>query len=178
MKQPIANIVLQMDKNGSNVQRKNVTPAEVMLLCAMHHKNVGKDPVIKLEVIEEGAFDKEIEKETQAIEKLQADYARVEADDTVLENIKESRLDVISKRIEAKQSTIGGLKQIDMIRGLSPADEYRRLSFRYSQVLLKEFYPGRSPNLPTTFEEARQQGVQTEAVSPKWIVGDSKYANG
>jgi len=178
MKQPIANIVLQLDKNGSNVQRKNVTPAEVMLLCAMHHVNVGKDPVVKLEVIEEDAFNAEIEKEEKALEKLEADHQRVSEDGTILENIKESKLDVIAKRIETKQSIIRDLKQINMIRDLSPADEFRRLGFRYSSVLLKEFYPGRIPSLPTTFEEARKGGTQTEAVAPKWIVGDSKYANG
>lgn len=177
MKQPIANIVLKMDKNGSSVQRNNVTPAEVMLLCAMHHKNAGEDPVLKCIEIEADAFDKKIEKEEAALSKLQADFERVTEDQALLEEVRERRLETINKRIEVKQSTINDLKQINMIRDLEPADEYRRLGFRYSALLLKEFFPGRIPSLPTTFEEARKQGTKTEAVSPKWIVGDNRYAN-
>lgn len=178
MKQPIANIVLKMDRNGSTTQQKNVTPAEVMLLCAMHLKNAGQDPILKLEVIEEGSSDKEMALIESAIEKLESDLARLEENETMLEDVRQSKVESIQKRIEVKQSTLQGLKQINAIRDLDPSDEYRRLGFKYSAITLKEFYPGRVPNLPNSFEEARKNGTSTSIVEAKWIVGDNKFANG
>lgn len=166
-----------MDVNGSTAQCFNVTPAEVMLLCAMHHRNAGGDPILKLKVIEEDSFNANLETLKEALVKLQEDFTRVETDATLLEDVREKRLESIQKRIEVRQSTIQGLEQINAIRELSPADEFRRLGFKYNQLLLKEFYPGRIPTLPSTFEEARVSGTQTEAVAPKWIVGNNKYAN-
>jgi len=167
-----------MDKNGSSIQRKNVTPAELMLLCAMHHTNAGGDPILKCEEIDEDTNKKEIKSLHEAYAKLQEDYDRVQADVSLLEDVREKRLESITKRMEARQSTIVGLEQVDAIRELSPSDEFRRLGFRYSSTLLKDFYPGRIPSLPSTFEEARKNGLQTEAVAPKWLAGDNKYANG
>lgn len=40
-----ASFWLQMDKNGSGVQKINATPAEAMLLVAMHHAAAGQNPI-------------------------------------------------------------------------------------------------------------------------------------
>lgn len=38
-------LYLKMDKNGSGVNKKGVTPAEAMLLVAMHHAAAGGNPI-------------------------------------------------------------------------------------------------------------------------------------
>jgi hypothetical protein len=176
MKQPIANIILKLDKNGSSVQLKNVTPAEVMLLCAMHHTNAGGDPVVKLTEIPVDAFEEEQSKQVAALKKLEEDYAKVELDPTLLEDVREKRLESIQKRMDVKQSLITGYSQIAAIRELSPADEYQRLSFKYNNLTLKAFYPGRIPSLPATFEEARRNGVSSTVEESKWLVGAAQLA--
>lgn len=40
-----ASVWLTMDKNGSNVHKHNVTPAEAMLLVSMHHAAAGGNPI-------------------------------------------------------------------------------------------------------------------------------------
>jgi hypothetical protein len=44
---PIADITLKLDKNGSDIDLKNVTPAEVLFLCAEHHGNAGGSPITR-----------------------------------------------------------------------------------------------------------------------------------
>lgn len=176
MKQPIANLTLKLDKNGSNVQVKHVTPAELMLLCAMHHTNAGGDPVVTLKEIDENFFNKEISQQEEAMQKLQEDYEKVEIDPTLLEDVREKRLESIKKRMDVKQSVIDGYKQINAIRDLSPADEFRRLSFKYNNLILKNFYPGRIPTFPETFTEARANGTNSSIEESKWLVGGERLA--
>ncbi len=49
----LANVVLKLDKIGTSVPLKKVTPSEVMFLVADHHPNAGGDPILKLEELDE-----------------------------------------------------------------------------------------------------------------------------
>lgn len=44
---PLADITLRLDKNGSDMDLKNITPAELLFLCAEHHANAGGNPISK-----------------------------------------------------------------------------------------------------------------------------------
>ncbi len=106
-----ANIILNMDRIGASVVKKGVTPPELMFLVAMHHSNVGGDPVMKLEENEE-----EIE--------------------------------------------------------FSAIQEKRRLIGIYGAVRINKFYPGNIPQMPATFAEAREAGVQSGRPSESMLVGE------
>jgi hypothetical protein len=41
----VADVIVKLDKIGQDVRRKKVTPAEVAILVAEHHKRVGDVPV-------------------------------------------------------------------------------------------------------------------------------------
>ena len=51
-----ADILLQIDRLGSTIPLKGVTPAEVLYLVADHHTNAGKDPIIELVELKEEAM--------------------------------------------------------------------------------------------------------------------------
>jgi len=44
---PLADITLRLDKNGSDMDLKGVTPAELLFLCAEHHPNAGGNPIVR-----------------------------------------------------------------------------------------------------------------------------------
>ena len=45
---PLADIRLKLDKNGSDVAVKNVTPAQLLFLVAEHHANAGGSPILSI----------------------------------------------------------------------------------------------------------------------------------
>lgn len=45
---PLADIRLKLDKNGSDIVVKNVTPAQLLFLVAEHHANAGGSPVTSI----------------------------------------------------------------------------------------------------------------------------------
>lgn len=59
---PTATVTIKLDRNGSCVTKKHVTPAELMLLVAEHHKRAGGSPVIKLELGEKIQRDPRVER--------------------------------------------------------------------------------------------------------------------
>lgn len=44
---PLADVTIKIDKNGSDVDVRHVTPAELLFLCAEHHTNAGGSPVVR-----------------------------------------------------------------------------------------------------------------------------------
>lgn len=91
-----ANVHMTLTKEGHDVFLTDVTPAELMLLVAEHHHNVGKDPVISLEEL--GDEDR------------------------------------------------------------TPQDEVRRLRLKYAGNKIAALFPGATPSMPTTFEDAKKTG--------------------
>ena len=90
MKQPIANIVLKLDKIGATVALKHVTPAEAMLLCAMHSGNAGEMTIVKFELIDTKSNE-------MALKSLQDELSKQEA---LLEGLGYSIMPLIGIRNE------------------------------------------------------------------------------
>ncbi len=150
MKQQIANMVLKLDKIGATVALKNVTPAEMRLLCAMHSGNAGGDPVVSFTVI-----DKEIQ---DKIKKLEEELAETESRrealgevDNITEEVRSNRERVLNDKVESLTERIQTLQNIEAIKELEPAQERNRLMGKYNQLLVSKFYPGDQPNMVTKF---------------------------
>ena len=158
--QPLANIVLKQDKIGNSVVRKNVTPAEVMFLCALHFKNAGDNPVIKIDIADDDREEKQIEPLKAEIDKLEARIAKDMDDLTITEEIREKRVSNLQAKLERARSQVADLEQIRSIRFLSPDQEKLRLGFRYNNIVLNKFYPGEMPSLPVTFDQAMSFGTR------------------
>lgn len=53
----LATVTLKMNRVGSTIIKKNVTPAELLLLVAMHGPEAGGDPVIEVKETGETSAD-------------------------------------------------------------------------------------------------------------------------
>ena len=171
MKQMLADVMVKLAKNGSCVPRSNVTPAEVMLLCVEHKQNAGGDPIIKLKVVPEDAEALKLvplEKELALAEEKFADLDNV---DNITEEVRHKRSESLLAKIERLQGNIQALQQVQALRNLSPADERKRLMFRYGPKV-KKLYPGMIPTLPQDFTEARKIGDDVPDISNRFIMGD------
>jgi hypothetical protein len=160
MKQPIANIVLKLDKIGATVALKNVTPAEAMLLCAMHNGNAGGDPIVKLDEIP-------VEDNETALKGLQKQLSDVEAViealgevENITEEVREKRAITQNQKAESLQSRIEGLQGVMKIRNLSGREERNRLCGKYNQLVVNKFYPGNMPTVPTDFPKTAEQKAE------------------
>lgn len=171
--QKLANIVLKMDKIGSSVQKNYVTPAEVMWLVADHHANAGGDPIIKLVEIKEDDEVKQMAPVQAELDSLNEELSALD-DIELTDEIRERRERSFHNRIDSKERIIKQLQSIINLRNLPPAKERDRLVARYGSIRIKKFYPGAIPNLPTTFEEAREQGVSADATPARML--DSSLA--
>lgn len=159
MSQPLADIVLKQDKIGNSVVRKNITPAEAMFLIALHFKNAGDNPIIKLVEHAEDREEKQIAPLQKELDKWQAKLETDTDDLTITEEIRERRQASAQRKIDRLNSSIQDLRQIQSIRGLDASQEKIRLGFRYNQIVLNKFYPGDMPQMPTTFDQAMKFGI-------------------
>jgi len=124
----IANVELTLAKEGHHVFLTGVTPAELLLLVAEHHANVGKDPVVSLVETNLGiGKEEEIEVEFDA---------------------KDDKGQPYKKKEKRKVTNIER----------SPLLEVARLRGKYAGNKVTALFPGASPNLPSTFDEARKIG--------------------
>ena len=171
MKQPLANITLKLDKIGSCVDRKNVTPSEVMLLCAMHHSNAGGDPITKLIPLSEDFEDKQIKPLDEDLQKLRVSLDSLSEDGSITEEVKDKRQISLSARITSKEGQVQALQSIKALRDLSPENERTRLSFRYARSTVMKMFPGGIPTLPTDFTTARAAGVNAGDIGNHFLVG-------
>lgn len=171
--QKLANIVLKLDKIGSSVQRKNVTPAEVMFLVADHHVNAGGDPIVKLVEIKEDTEEKALVPLRKELEVLRTQLEEL-ADLELTDEIRERRQRSLQNRIDSKEGLIANLESIIQLRNLSPKQERDRLISRYGGIRISKFYPGAIPALPQDFEEARSTGVGQDATPARML--DSSLA--
>jgi len=168
MKQPIANIVLKLDKIGATVALKHVTPAEVMLLCAMHSGNAGGMPIIKFEQIDIKANEmalKSLQDELSKLETLLDELGEVE---NITEEVREKRSITLQTKIESYQGRINGLQHVMGIRNLSPAGERARLTGKYNQLVVNKFYPGNIPSIPVEFPNFDPKNEQEHQTLGEW----------
>lgn len=168
MKQPIANIVLKLDKIGATVALKHVTPAEVMLLCAMHSGNAGGMPVVKFEEIDIKANEmalKSLQDELSKQEELLEALGEVE---NITEEVRDRRSITLQQKIESFQGRINALQHIMGVRNLSPSGERARLTGKYNQLVVNKFYPGNIPSIPTEFPNFNPKNEQEQTALGEW----------
>jgi hypothetical protein len=170
--QPLANIMLKMSREGSSVALKNVTPAEVMLLCAMHSSNAGGMPILRSEIIPSGYEQQQALPYKEEMENLQAQLDKVYDDaNRVTAEVIDKRILSLNDRIRSLESIIQGYAQTATIRYLSPEDEKARLGQKYLQPQIEKLYPGFIPaNFPKTFKQARKFGQKVD-------VGPARFLN-
>jgi uncharacterized protein YPO0396 len=162
MKQPIANIVLKLDKIGATVALKNVTPAEVMLLCAMHNGNAGGDPIVKLQEIPFEDSDKALkalEKQLTEVETILEELDEVE---NITEEVREKRASTQTQKAESLRERIAAQQSVMRIRNLNAREERNRLGTKYNQIVVNKFYPGNMPTVPDKFPTG-------EAEKAEWL---------
>lgn len=177
--QPLANVLVKLDSLGSDVLVKNVTPAETMLLAAIHQRNANGDPIKSITLI-----DPEVE--IKNIQLLIDELKEVEAKLDELENTEEKlTMELVDRRqkrytdqIESLTGRIQAAKQVQAIRYLSPSDEITRLKFKYQHKHVKALFPSAMSNLPKTHELAKQFGLKAEQLEKGFLVGpeDAKIA--
>jgi hypothetical protein len=141
---PLATVKLKIDKM-QEVVKQHVTPAELMFLVADHHTLAGQDPVLSLKL--------EYKQEKKLVQ---------DKDPTG-----QPMVDVMNGQpvmVEALVDTdeLATLK-------LTSVQERRRLSGIYNAKRIGKFYPGTIPNLPQSFDEARENGVQTNTPSERLL---------
>ena len=110
MKQPIANIVLKLDKIGATVALKHVTPAEVMLLCAMHSGNAGEMPIVKFDLIDPKSNEMALKSLQDELSKQEGLLEALGEVENITEEVRERRAITIQGKIESYQSRINGLQ--------------------------------------------------------------------
>ncbi len=161
MKQQIANMVLKLDKVCGTVALKNVTPAEMRLLCAMHTGNAGGDPVVSFTIIGDEIKDKikKLEEELLAVEARREALGEVE---NITEEVRTARENALNAKVESLNERIQTLVHIESIKELEPAQERNRLMGKYNQLVVSKFYPGDQPSMTTKFPS------KTEDEGRKW----------
>lgn len=165
----LANIVLKLDKIGTSVPKKYVSPAEVMFLVSDHHTNAGGDPIVKLDILDDDAEVKPLEVATKELEELQASQDKLDNVMNITDEVRQKREEKIRRKMQVKLDAITRLKAIQAMRTFTPALERRRLISIYGQPRINKYYPGQIPQLPSDFAEARSVGVGTEAPSERLL---------
>lgn len=158
--QPLANIRLKMDQFGSDVEKKNVTPAEVLLLVADFHPYAGGDPIKTLKQVPEKAELERLAELQADIEQLTKRHAETVDLLDITEEVREKRLESFRTRITSLQSQLDDLRVINGRRKLDSIQEKQRLIFSYGRKKVERIFPGSSPNLPTDFDSAKRAGLE------------------
>ncbi len=168
----LAHIRLKMDKIGSDVLIKNVTPAEVLLLVSDHHANAGGNPV----TIESQLEDDE---EEQPLKALASDISRLEAlleslgQEDLAMDVRMRREGFITNQLNSLRERVARLKYLQARRKFTNAQEVDRLRQKYGKQRVNKAFPGALPQLPETFEEAIKVGPEVETPESRlFTVGD------
>jgi hypothetical protein len=144
---PVASCRIKLSKD-TDVALKEVTPAEVCLLVALHHKNVGDNPIHELSDCTR----------TSAIQHIDPDNTKVRPG--------HKPIFVDGKHVgsEVKSETYKSIVR-------NSADEVSRLCAKYGSKRVRALFPGAIPSLPSTFEEAVKIGISM-------ILEDNKLSAG
>jgi len=162
-----------MDKVGSNVEIKHISPAEAILLVSDHHANAGGNPIEQLTVLADDA-------EQEQIDSLEADQERIgkqlEDLDTadVVFDVKERRANYLRDRLTSIKERLDRLRFLQARRKFTPTQEVNRLRSKYTAARVDKAFPGAIPQLPEDFPEAVEAGLKIKTTSGRlFTVGDN-----
>ena len=175
----LAHITLKVDRFGNTVRRNYVTPAEVMLLTAEHRQNAGGNPILSVQEVAESSLRSLLADAEAERDKLQAKYDIDQDDTSITEEIRERRITSLRSRIVNANDRIDHLNGLIAISTASPANEKRRLVSRYGAKKVEVVFPGRIPQIPSSFEEAREAGNEATTFDPNdHLAGHIAVADG
>lgn len=130
---PLATVHLRIEKNVA-FDKANITPPELMLLCAMHHANAKGNPA---EVI----------------------TPTPETKDEIVEVMRPNPLKngALEKVSEIQSKPTGKVKTVTM----EPRAMKLFLVGRYGAEKVEKLFPGATPKFPTKFRQAMMDGIGT-----------------
>ena len=147
---PVVSCRVKLSKDN-DIALKEVTPAEVCLLVALHHKNVGDNPVHEFGQCQQ----------TKAIQHSDPDNPKARPG--------HKPLFVDGKHVGSEVET---KTYSTIVRNAS--DEVSRLCSKYGAKRVRALFPGAIPTLPATFEEAIKLGVTMTLEDNKLSAGEIK----
>lgn len=171
--QKLAHVVLKRDELGNTVQRKYVTPAELMFLVADSKDAAKGDPVIKIDLVADDAEELELKRMKAKLEELIAKRETFSLSEEITEEVRESRVNALSNVITNTEDRIARLEGLQRLRTLEPDQEVTRLCSRYHQHKIVAMFPGGNPSLPATHEAAIRSGLTTSVAGNRFIFQDS-----
>jgi ribonucleotide monophosphatase NagD (HAD superfamily) len=152
-----------MDKIGSSVPVKNVTPGQVMFMVADHHANAGGDPIVKIDELPDDAEEAPLKAAQDRLEAIEKNMEKLDLVTNITDEVRDQRKSKLRRKQQVEMDEINRLQAIQALRTLSPAGERRRLINIFGHTRIAKFFPGQIPQLPQDFQEARQLGTQVEA---------------
>jgi len=153
------NCLLKLDESHT-ILKTNVTPAEMLILVALHQQNAKGDPIQPIPL-------KGKKNETEVYQNVQEIQLKDEQGNVVQTvEVSTPKLDKDGKPVvDAKGEPILEKKQMPATR--SDEDEKDRLTIKYGSKVVEQAFPGAMPQLPTEFDQARQLGLKTQFKQPK-----------
>lgn len=166
----LANIHFKYNQWGSSLHKQFITPAELMLLIAMHSSNVGGNPIITLEVLPDDAEEKPIKEAMAKINELTKRQEVQNNKEDITEEIRTVRIESLQRQIDFVQGTIDSLRARQQLRNLNPVEERRRLAAKYGAKVVGSTFPGSIPVFPQDFKSAQEGGLSAEIVGDRFLV--------
>lgn len=172
--QKLAHIVLKLDKVGSTVPKRYVTPAEVYFLVADHHERAGDDAIVRLTELADDAEEAPLRKAKIELKLLQEELDATGEDATLTDEIREKRTSATTRKMQIKEDVVAQLTQVIERRSFDSAKEKQRLAMFYGLKRVNALFPGQFPQLPDSFVSARDFGTKTTVPSERFLtVGDT-----
>jgi len=131
---PTVQVKLKTDKLGNSIILKGVTPAELMFLVADNHQQAGGDPVVEL---------------VREKKKVVGEVVNRDGEGRPILDAQENPV-MVKGWVDSEEENF--LK-------ISAKQERDRLARKYGSKRISKFYPGPIPTFPTSFEEARENGI-------------------
>ena len=184
----IANVRVRLSKDGSDVPRSDVTPAEAMFLHILHQANNGgltfgdefkHIKVIGQAMVDTGKQEKKVTKEAipARMETIVISPAISQQGEVGKPGFVAAK-DAVTKEVEVEPAKDEEFIMVPILRPRTDAEELRRLANLYSQALNKksepiinEVWPDKfNPKLPQTFKDipwavASASGIEPAAVN-------------
>jgi len=171
--QPLANFQLKYNDLGSTFQKRNITPAEMLVLVSMFHNSgrdgrfMGENLIDRLKVIDEDHEKKLLKPLYESLEAVEKQIEELETAE-LTDEIRERRSNAYLTKLTSFQERIAELEQLVAIRNLDPVVEKNRLSMIYGEERIESLFPGISPAMPATHKEAQELGMKRKIASPEF----------
>lgn len=170
----LAHIRLKQEKNGSDVELKYVTPAEVLLLVSDHQVFAGGNPVTISKIVPS-------EEEEDKIAELEDDKTRltkladtISKDENMPYDTRINRQKYVQNQLDSVNDRLERQKFLQARRKYTAKQEVDRLSSKYGRKRVTKAFSGAIPALPATFEEATEAGLAHVTESEKlFTAGDT-----